>query len=85
MAVKTMTVLRIVWTIGPVAIELPRRYSRYEDVPVMRRAMEGRVESNDASWLRIVSMVKEDDLHSRGIGGKILKFVPSGVAVGPRG
>ena len=32
--------------------------------------MEKWIESNDAGWLRVIGMVKEDDLHSCSIGGK---------------
>jgi hypothetical protein len=67
-AVKPISARRIARTIDAVSVELAGRNSWYKDVPVMRSAINDRIERYDPVWLLGVGVIKEHDLDLRGMG-----------------
>jgi hypothetical protein len=70
LAVKAISARRIAWTVDAKSIELRSLYSRDEDVPIMRSAIERWIKLYDPGRLFGVGMFEEDDLHLRGMSGE---------------
>jgi hypothetical protein len=67
-AVKPVSVGCFAWTIDAVSVELPSHDSGYKDVPVMRSAIDRRIELCDSGRLLSVGVIEEQDLDLSGMG-----------------
>lgn len=60
----------------PIAIELPGRETRHEDMPGVVRAMPPGIEAEDAGWLGLLRAIEQPQFHPGGALGEHAEVDP---------
>src|SRR4029453_11602958 len=67
---------RVAWPAHPIAVELPGRETRHEDVPVVVRAMPLGIEANDAGGVCRLHVREKQQFHQGGAFGEHTEVHP---------
>ena len=66
----------VAWPVHPIAVELPGRETRHEDMPVVVRAMPPGIEADDAGRLGLLHVIEQQQFHQGGALGEHAEVDP---------
>jgi hypothetical protein len=78
-AIESHPVGRIIGSLNPVAVNLPRLQSRHEGMPVVVRAVKSRIDANDARGPGVILTIEEQQLHAQGAAGEHTEIDAAGI------